>query len=74
MPVLSGPEAYSQMCAIRPDLLVIFTTGYTAELASLNQRIEEGAVFLQKPYSPQTLARAVRSTIDGNYTERQTDN
>lgn len=64
MPVLSGPEAYSQMCAIRPDLPVIFTTGYTAELASLNHKIEEGAVFLQKPYSPQTLARAIRNTLD----------
>ena len=56
MPILSGPDGYSQVCAIRPDLLVIFTTGYTAELAALNHEIEEGAVCLQKPYSPQTLA------------------
>jgi two-component system cell cycle sensor histidine kinase/response regulator CckA len=69
MPVLSGPDAYSQMCAIKPDLRVIFTTGYTAESASLNHKIEEGAVFLQKPYSSQTLARAIRSTLDGARTE-----
>jgi two-component system, cell cycle sensor histidine kinase and response regulator CckA len=69
MPVLSGPDAYSQMCAIKPDLRVIFTTGYTAESASLNDKIEEGAVFLQKPYSAQTLARAIRSTLDGARTE-----
>ncbi|MFZ0420609.1 MAG: response regulator [Candidatus Sulfotelmatobacter sp.] len=64
MPVLGGPDAYSQMSAIRPDLPAIFTTGYTAESASLNHKIEEGAVFLQKPYSAQTLARAIRSTLD----------
>ena len=32
MPVLSGHDAYSQMCVIRPDLVVIFATGYTVEL------------------------------------------
>ena len=68
MPVLRGPDGYSQMCAIRPDLLVIFTTGYTAELAALNHEIEEDAVCLQKPYSPQTLARAIRSTPDNAQT------
>jgi hypothetical protein len=47
MPVLSGHDAYSQMCAIRPDLVVIFATGYTVELTP-NHTLEEGAVFLQK--------------------------
>lgn len=65
MPILSGPEAYSKMRAIRPDLPVIFMTGYTAELTSLNHKIEEGAVFLQKPYSPRALARSIRRTLDG---------
>jgi FixJ family two-component response regulator len=63
MPVLSGHDAYSQMCAIRPDLVVIFATGYTVELTP-NHTLEEGAVFLQKPYSSQTIARAMRSTLD----------
>jgi FixJ family two-component response regulator len=49
--------------------LVIFTTGYTAESASLNRKIEEGAVFLQKPYSPEILARSIRSTLDRTGTE-----
>jgi DNA-binding NtrC family response regulator len=62
MPVLSGPGAYSQMCAIRADLPVIYTSGHTAESALL--KIEEGGVFLQKPYPPQILGRAVRSTLD----------
>lgn len=64
MPVLSGHDAYSQMCAIRPDLAVIFATGYTVELTP-NHTLQEGSAFLQKkPYSSQTIARAIRSTLD----------
>ncbi len=64
MPFLSGPEAHSQMCAIRPDLPVIFMSGHVAESVSLNTRISAGAAFLQKPYTPQALSRTVRSTLD----------
>jgi two-component system cell cycle sensor histidine kinase/response regulator CckA len=62
MPGLSGPEAYSQMCAVRADLPVIFTSGHTSESALL--KIKDGGVFLQKPYPPQILGRAVRNTLD----------
>jgi signal transduction histidine kinase len=71
MPGLSGPAAYAQMCAIRPNFPVIFTSGHPAESPFL--KIEEGAVFLQKPYAPQTLARAVRRTLGGNYAAPQPD-
>jgi len=64
MPGLSGPDAYAQMRAIKPDLPVIFTTGHSAELVSLNSRIDDGAVFLQKPYTPGALSQTVRSTLD----------
>ncbi len=64
MPFLSGPEAHSQMCAIRPGLPVIFMSGHVAESVSLNSRITAGAAFLQKPCTPQALSRTVRSTLD----------
>jgi two-component system, cell cycle sensor histidine kinase and response regulator CckA len=64
MPVLSGPEAYDRMSAIRKGVPVIFTTGHTAEVVSLNSRLEAGAVFLQKPYAPHKLIQMVRSTLD----------
>jgi FixJ family two-component response regulator len=64
MPVLTGPDAYDRMSAIRPGVPVIFTTGHTAEVASLNSRLEAGAVFLQKPYAPHTLIEIVRGTLD----------
>jgi two-component system cell cycle sensor histidine kinase/response regulator CckA len=64
MPHLSGPEAYSRMCLLNPNLRVIFATGHTTRSAALTPHIERGAVFLQKPYDPQTLRRAVRSRLD----------
>jgi len=53
-----------RMRAIRRDVLVIFTTGHTAEVVFLNSRLEAGAIVLQKPYAPHTLSQIVRSTLD----------
>ena len=64
MPGLSGPDAFTQMSAIRADLPVVFTSGHGSESASLNSTIAAGAVFLQKPYAPRTLGQIVRSTLD----------
>ena len=43
MPDLTGPAAYSQMAALEPNLRVVFTSGFTAEMASLNSMLEKGA-------------------------------
>jgi two-component system, cell cycle sensor histidine kinase and response regulator CckA len=64
MPKVSGPEALSQMIAVRSDLRVIFSTGYTAEAASLNSLADQGASFLQKPYSMKNLSQTVRGSLD----------
>jgi two-component system, cell cycle sensor histidine kinase and response regulator CckA len=64
MPLMNGPDAYDRMSAIKPGVPVIFTTGYTAEVASLNLRLEAGAICLEKPYAPHTLISIVRSTLD----------
>lgn len=64
MPGLSGPVAFSQMTAIRPDLRIMFSSGYTAEAASLNSLLEQGAVILQKPYSLKNLGQTVRAVLD----------
>jgi len=64
MPGLSGPDAYSEMSAIWPNLGVIFATGYTAESASLTSMVGKGATVLQKPYSAKSLSRAIRSALE----------
>ncbi len=64
MPAMSGPEVYSRMREIRPDVRVIFTTGYAAEATSLSPLIQEGVAILQKPYGPRVLGQKVRSVLD----------
>lgn len=64
MPGLSGPDTYSQMAVIRPDLRVVFTTGYTSESAYLTSLIEKGAAFLQKPYGQRSIGLKIRDVLD----------
>jgi signal transduction histidine kinase len=64
MPMLDGTEAYLQMCEIRPDLPVVFTTGHTTESVLLGTLVKEGAAFLQKPYPLSSLSRIVRDLLD----------
>jgi len=64
MPKVSGPAAFSQMAAVRRDLRVVFSTGYTAEAASLNSLTAQGAEVLQKPYSLKNLGQTVRASLD----------
>jgi DNA-binding response OmpR family regulator len=64
LPKLSGPHIYSRICEIKPDVLVIFATSYSADMASLQKELQKGLPILQKPYSPRNLAREVRDTLD----------
>jgi len=64
MPNLSGPDAFSRIAAVRPDLRVLFSTGYTAEATSLNSLTEQGASILQKPYTFKNLGQMVRAILD----------
>ena len=64
MPVLSGPEAYLEMSALKPGVRVIFTTGYTPKARALTSMLEGGGVILQKPYSLTSLSQLVRGAIE----------
>jgi two-component system cell cycle sensor histidine kinase/response regulator CckA len=64
LPKLSGPEVYAQISAKKPELPVIFATGYSADIAMLRQVQDCGLPVLQKPYTAHALARKVRETLD----------
>ena len=64
LPKLSGPEVYAKICDSRPDVPVIFATGYSADIAMLERARQQGSPMLQKPYSPRDLARKIRETLD----------
>jgi signal transduction histidine kinase len=64
MPSLNGPEAYSEMCVLRPGVPAIFTTGYTPEAAALISLVEKGAAILQKPYGLASLSQMIRGALE----------
>jgi two-component system cell cycle sensor histidine kinase/response regulator CckA len=62
MPKMSGSAAAAQLAQRFSTVRVLFTSGYSAE----SEIVPEGATgrYLQKPYSPTTLARIVREILD----------
>jgi len=64
LPKIRGPEIYGRIAAERPDLPVIFATGYSADSSLLRQVEERGLPVIQKPYSPRDLARKVYEVLD----------
>jgi FixJ family two-component response regulator len=64
MPVMGGRELATQLTRLRPGLKVIFTSGYVDDRVTSPGVLDWGAMFLQKPFTPITLGRAVRDVLD----------
>jgi CheY-like chemotaxis protein len=62
---INGRELADQLREENPKLKVIFTSGYSAEVAGADFAINEGGNFLQKPYAPTRLAQTVRHCLNG---------
>lgn len=63
MPEMLGYELSQRIAAIKPGMKVIFMSGYTEQ--SIVSRIAlEGALFIQKPMSPEDLVRRIREALD----------
>jgi len=61
---LNGRELAERLWAERPELKVIFTSGYSAEVVGKEFVIGDDMNYLQKPYHPNTLASVVRDCLD----------
>jgi CheY-like chemotaxis protein len=64
MPDMNGKELADRMRRRQPQLKVLFTSGYTADIIGRHGMLEPGVEFLPKPYSPVELARRVRQCLD----------
>jgi CheY-like chemotaxis protein len=63
MPRLGGGQAADRLVAVRPGVKLIYMTGH-ADDAALHPRVPEGsAVLVQKPFTPEALARLVREVL-----------
>jgi CheY-like chemotaxis protein len=64
MPHLGGRELAEQLRAARPGLLVLYLSGYTNDEVLHRGVAVADEAFLQKPYTPSTLAAKVREVLD----------
>jgi signal transduction histidine kinase/CheY-like chemotaxis protein len=64
---MSGHELARQLREYRSDLKVIFTSGYSAEMAGKQLELGMGERFLQKPYPPHELLQEIRQCLDEGF-------
>ncbi len=64
MPQMGGRELVTRLLALQPGLRILFSSGYSENAISADGVLDEGINFLQKPYTPTTLARRVREALD----------
>ena len=64
MPVTNGPALAQGLRESRPDLRVLFVSGYNDDIVMRHGVMESGTAFLQKPFTPDSLARKLREVLD----------
>ncbi len=64
MPKMGGKELSDRLAADRPEMKVLFVSGYVDNEILREQRFERGEAYLQKPFAPQTLLRTVRRMLE----------
>jgi two-component system cell cycle sensor histidine kinase/response regulator CckA len=64
MPLMGGPELAERLNASRPDTKVLFLSGYTENAQLVRGARSSRAAFLQKPVTPEALARKIREILD----------
>jgi two-component system cell cycle sensor histidine kinase/response regulator CckA len=63
MPGMGGRELARNIREARPGIRVLFVSGYPEQAISRSGALETGVTFLQKPFTPDTLAAKVRVAL-----------
>jgi signal transduction histidine kinase/CheY-like chemotaxis protein len=61
---MSGPAVYEALRALRPNVRVLYMSGYADEAIVRTGVLDEGHPFLEKPFTPRDLAVKVREVLD----------
>jgi CheY-like chemotaxis protein len=66
MPLLDGRQLAERLRRARPELTVAFMSGYTNNLATLDGRLDPGAVLVEKPFASSALLQKVREALSAS--------
>jgi len=64
MPRMGGGELFNRLRRLRPDIKVLYVSGYTNNAIVHQGVLDPGIAFLQKPYTPVSLARKVKEVLE----------
>jgi CheY-like chemotaxis protein len=64
MPGMDGRQLAEKLTTLQPGLRVLYMSGYTGEAIAEHGVLEHGTQLLQKPFTPDALARKVREVLD----------
>jgi FixJ family two-component response regulator len=65
MPEINGKELANRLGAVRQGLRCLFMSGYMADVIANHGVLEQGVLFLQKPFTMKSLAEKVREALQG---------
>jgi len=64
MPKMNGKQAYLEIAKLRPDVKVLFMSGYTADIVLEKGIAADEFNFMHKPVTPMELLRRIREILD----------
>jgi two-component system cell cycle sensor histidine kinase/response regulator CckA len=65
MPQMSGQELARRLTALRPAIRKVFLSGYADDFLAQRGISGAGGIFVQKPFTPDVLARKLRAALEG---------
>lgn len=74
MPEMGGKELSERLAVSRPDTRILFISGYAESEIVHNGVLKPGTVFLEKPFTPDSLSRKVREVLDKAQHRGEPDN
>jgi FixJ family two-component response regulator len=63
MPVMGGPELARRLATTRPEMRVLYMSGYTDDAIIHHGVLQEGTAFLEKPFTAEAFGRKLREVI-----------
>ena len=64
MPEIGGRDLARRLGEVRPEVPVLYMTGYSDEAVARQGVLDPGTALIQKPFTPAALARKVREVLD----------